>query len=173
MEVIKIPNDRVAVLIGENGKTKDLIEKKCNVTLSISSEGEVEINGETADTFFAKDVVKAIGRGFLPKQALKILNENYQFFLIDLDDYVKSEKAIVRVKGRIIGEEGTMKKEIEAATESYLSIYGDTVGIIAKIDTIEYAKEAISMLIQGAQHASVFSYLARAKQQIFGERLRS
>lgn len=172
MEIVRIPTERISSLTGKNDETKKLLEKRCKVRLNVASDGEVEIEGETAEIFFAKDVVKAIGRGFLPHEALKILEEDYQFYLIDLDDHVKSEKAIVRVKGRIIGEEGKMKTEIEAATESYLSIYGDTVGIISKLDTIEYAKEAIAMLIEGAQHASVFSYLAKAKQQIMGSRLR-
>ena len=173
MEIIKIPADRVSNLVGNNGETKRTIETKCNIKLNIASDGEVEIDGETADIFFAKDVVKAIGRGFPAHEALKILAEDFHFFLIDLDEHVKSDKAIIRIKGRIIGENGTMKTEIEAATDSYLSVYGDTVGIISKIDSMEYAKEAVFMLIEGAQHASVFAYLAKAKQQILGARLRN
>ncbi|MDO8553600.1 MAG: KH domain-containing protein [Candidatus Micrarchaeota archaeon] len=173
MEIIKIPTDRVSALVGNNGEIKKIIEAKCIVKLNIASDGEVEIDGETANIFFAKDVVKAIGRGFKVHDALKILDEDFNFFLIDLDQYVKSDKAIIRIRGRIIGEEGTMKTEIEAATDSYLSIYGDTVGIISKIDSMEYAKEAVFMLIEGAQHASVFAYLAKAKQQIIGARLRN
>jgi len=171
MEIIHIPIERVAVLIGKNGVVKKAIEKECDVELKIAKDGEVEIIGDSIKSFFAKDVVKAIGRGFLPEEALKLLKENYQFYLIDLGDHV-NKKGIIRIKGRVIGKEGKMKKEIETATESYVSVYGDTVGIISNIDTIEQAKEAVFMIINGAQHYSVYNYLAKAKREIMAERLR-
>lgn len=171
MEFVKIPHDRIGVLLGEKGKTKKEIEKECQVTIKIDEDGEVEIEGDTAHSYFAKDVIKAIGRGFSIQEALKIINDNYAFFLIDLDEFTKSEKSITRIKGRVIGEKGRIKKDIESATESFLSIYGDTIGIISKIDTMEYAKEAIYMIIDGSQHSSVINYLAKIRKQILGERL--
>ncbi len=171
MEFVRIPHERIAILLGGKGKSKKQVEKACEVKLRINEDGEVEIEGDTAHTYFAKDVVKAIGRGFPTKDALRIINENYAFYLIDLDDYTKSDKAVTRIKGRVIGEKGKIKKEIESATESMLSIYGDTIGIISKIDTMEYAKEAISMIVGGAQHSRVITYLAKVRREILGERL--
>jgi rRNA processing protein Krr1/Pno1 len=37
---------------------------------------------------------------------------------------------------------------------------------------MEYAKEAIGMLIDGARHASVLGYLAKAKREIVEARLK-
>ena len=172
MEIIKIPEKRVSSLIGDNGKTKKRIEKVCNVKLSIHEEGEVEINGETADEFFAIDVIKAIGRGFEPNDALLVIKDDYQFFLMDLKGYLSNEKAIKRIKGRVIGEKGKIKIEIEEATESKISIYGNTIGIIAKLDTIEYAKEAVLMIVNGSTHNRVFGYLGRIRKQILADRLK-
>lgn len=171
MEIVRIPQERVTVLIGDKGKNKKKVETACTVELTVLSDGEVEITGESMHTFFAKDVVKAIGRGFPVYEALKIIENNYQFYLIDIDEYAKTEKAKVRIKGRIIGEKGKVKTEIESATECYLSIYGDTIGIIAKIDTMEYTKEALMLIISGARHTSLFNYLAKIKRQLLGERL--
>jgi ribosomal RNA assembly protein len=171
MEVIKIPLERVKVLIGENGETKNEIEKRCNIKLRLREEGEIEIDGETTDVYFAKDVIKAIGRGFDPSDALKLCDENYVFFLFNLKEYLPTEKAITRIKGRIIGTKGKMKKEIENATESKISVFGNTIGIISKIDTIEYAKEAILKIIDGAEHSSVYTYLAKVRREILGDRL--
>ncbi len=43
-EHIKIPLERVAVLVGPKGQTKELIEEKSTATLNIDSEsGDVEI----------------------------------------------------------------------------------------------------------------------------------
>lgn len=171
-EVIRIPAERVKVLIGADGKTKELVEKKCRIKLKIDIEGEITLSGESADVFFAKDVVIAIGRGFNPDKALKLAKPDYQFYLIRLKDYLSSDRAIKRIKGRIIGGEGKMKEEIETATGSDLSIYGNTVGIISSIDSIEYAKEAVEMLINGAKHSTVYGYLSRAKRRILESRLK-
>jgi len=171
MEIVKIPAERVKSLIGPEGKTKELIERRCKVALDADREGDVQIKGESADVFFAKDVVKAIGRGFEPRDAMKIIDENYQFELIDLKDILKNEKAITRIKGRVIGEKGKMKSEIEAATESVIAVYGYTIGIISRMDTMGYAKEAITRLIEGSEHAGVYNYLAKAKKEILFNRL--
>ncbi len=172
MEIVRIPAERVSTLIGKNGKVKEDVEKKARVTLEITHDGEVTITGDMTDIFFAKDIVKAIGRGFEPKIALKLLKEGYCFYLIDLKSELDTDNAIKRIKGRIIGEDGKVKTEIEQATDSYISVFGNTVGIISKIDGMEYAKEAIYKLIDGAPHTSVFTYLARIKRQMFTDRLR-
>jgi len=171
-EIVKIPAERVKVLIGPEGKTKKTIEKRCRITLDVGSEGEVTIGGESADIFFSKDVIIAIGRGFNPQKALKLVKLEYQFFLFHLKEYLPTDKAIKRIKGRIIGEKGRMKEEIEQATGSDISVYGNTVGIISKMDSISYAQEAVEMLINGMMHSSVYGYLARAKRRIMEGRLR-
>ena len=171
-EIIRIPAERVKVLLGKEGKTRKLIEKKCKIKLKVDSEGEVSITGESTEIFFAKDVITAIGRGFNPQKALKLVKPDYQFYLFRLKDYLHTDKAITRIKGRIIGENGKMKEEIENATESDLSIYGNTVGVISKLDSIRYAQEAVEMLINGAKHASVYNYLGRARKRILEGRLR-
>jgi ribosomal RNA assembly protein len=171
VEIVKVPEKRIKAFTANSYEAKKLIERKCEVKLEIDTEGEIEIEGECADVFFAKDVVKAIGRGFEPNDAIKIISENYSFHLIDLKEILRNEKAISRIKGRIIGEKGKMKNEIEAATQCKISVYGYTVGIIAELDTIEYSKEAVGKLINGAEHSRVFGYLAKVKKEIFRKKL--
>ncbi|MBI5227719.1 RNA-processing protein [Candidatus Micrarchaeota archaeon] len=172
IEIVRIPTERIGVLIGEKGATKAVIEKKCNVRLNIDEEGDVEIDGESTETFFAKDVVKAMGRGFTPHEALKLIEHDYNLYIIQLKELIGSDKAIIRLKGRVIGENGRMKGDIESATESIVCIYGNTIGIIARIDTMDRAKEAIMMLLDGAPHAVVINYLAKARREIMESRLK-
>jgi ribosomal RNA assembly protein len=172
IEIIRIPEERVKALIGKEGKTKQLIEKKCDVTLAVDSEGEVQIRGDTTEVFFAKDVVKAIGRGFEPRTALKLLDSEYGLYIVSLKEIANSDKAKLRLKGRVIGEKGKIKTEIEHSLDARLSVYGSTIGIIARIDTMEQAKEAVDMLLRGAKHTSVLNYVAKARRQIMQERLR-
>ena len=70
--MIRIPTERITVLIGKSGKTKSEIEKVCSVTLEIDSQTEetlVSGNGdiEKIQPFKAAEIVSAIGRGFSPK----------------------------------------------------------------------------------------------------------
>ncbi len=172
-EIVKIPVERVKVLVGEHGATKKRIERRCNVELVIDPEGEIEIVGEAADIYFVRDVIKAIGRGFPSQASLKLLESEFGLYIIQMKEFAHTEKAISRLKGRVIGENGKIKMQIEEATDSFLSIYGNTVGIISRIDTMDYAKEAISMILNGARHTSVLAYLAKAKREIMEARLRT
>jgi ribosomal RNA assembly protein len=173
MEIIRIPTERVKNLIGEGGDTKKMLEKKCQVKIEVDEEGEVHIEGDAIDEFFAKDVVKAVGRGFRAEDAMKLLAGNYNLLIIDLRDFLSSDKALKRIKARVIGEKGKVKKEIEDATGSVLSIYGHTIGIISRMDSIEYAHAAIVKLLDGAPHSTVIRYLGKVRKKILSERLRN
>ncbi len=171
-EFVRIPAERVRVLLGKDEATKRKIERKCNVELIVDREGEVEIIGDAADVFFVHDIIKAIGRGFAPETALRLLGHDYGLYVIPLKEIVRTDNALSRLKGRVIGERGRIKSAIEDATDSYISVYGNTIAIIARIDTMEYAKEAIGMLLDGARHTSVLSYLAKCKREIMEARLK-
>ncbi|MBI5051189.1 RNA-processing protein [Candidatus Micrarchaeota archaeon] len=173
MEIVKIPIVRIQMLNGPNGETKNHIEKEASVSLSISTDGEVEITGDMANVYFAKNVVKAIGRGFSSKDALRLLKEGFELLIIDLKGFAHTENAMSRIKGRIIGEDGKVKTEIENATESWISVYGSTVSIISKYDSMEYAKEAIMKILDGSPHSAVFNYLAKIKREILSQRLKN
>lgn len=167
MEIVKIPSERVAVLIGKDGETKKQIERMGNVKLNISKEGDVEISGKNSmDEWKAKDIVKAIGRGFAPEKALKLLNDDYYFKIIDLRDIYGSDKEITRYKGRVIGEKGKAKKVIEETSGADICIYGDTIGIIGRIEELSLAENAVDMLLEGASHSRVYSVLERERRKL-------
>ena len=172
MEVVRIPKERVGALMGRDGRVKKRIEKQYKVELEVSEDGEVGIGGDNVGCWFAKDIVKAIGRGFEPKDAMMLFKDNYSFFLIDLREWCNSDNAIRRVKGRVIGEEGKIKGEIEEATDSRLSVYGHTIGIIAPAETMELAKDAIEIILRGAKHSALVHFLGKARDRIMLERLR-
>jgi ribosomal RNA assembly protein len=172
MQIIKIPSERVSTLLGQGGETKDYLEKRMNVSLSVDSEGEVLLEGEPLDEFIGKDIVKAIGRGFDPAVALKLLSDEYGFKLIDLRDYADSDKARHRVMGRIIGEKGRTKEIIHEEVGAEVACYGHTVGVISKLETIDYAMEALFKLIEGSPHSNVYAYLEKCRRKIKEEEVR-
>jgi len=171
---IRIPRERIGVLIGPNGSVKEQIEKTLGVKLQIdSSTGDVSIelnpeNNDPSKLFRAKDVVTAIGRGFSPEKAFRLLeDENTILEIIDLRQiFGKSESDMRRIRGRIIGRDGKTRRIIEELTETYISVYGHTVGIIGDFEKAQIAREAIDMLIKGAMHGTVYRYLHRKRREI-------
>lgn len=171
VEMIKIPADRVGVLLGPGGETKKRLEELTEARIEVNEDGEVSLTGDSHQEFFLKDVIRAIGRGFNPNDAEKLLKDSYSMEIIDLKEVCKGENDAKRIKGRIIGEEGKMKTEIEAATECKISVYGWTAGIIAPLDTMQYALKAVNKIIEGAQLTTVFNDLARYRKEILANRL--
>ena len=176
---VRIPKERVGVLIGPDGKVKQRIEKNFMVELHIEGDfgGVTIVLSEKASDpsllFKAKDTVTAIGRGFSPSQAFRLLlDEDNVFDFIDLRAvFGRSESDIKRVKGRIIGANGKTRKLIEELTEASVVVYGHTIGFIGSFDQIDVARSAVQKLIDGSQHHTVYKYLQRKRSEFKKQRL--
>jgi ribosomal RNA assembly protein len=167
MRYLRIPKDRVGVLIGKDGETKKTIERISQIHLEIDSEeGDIALNEQEAKDplipLKVEDVIRAIGRGFSPEDAFRLFGEETELFIFDIYDYVgKKESHLIRMKSRIIGREGKTKRVIEGLTGGILAIYGHTVAVIADFESIDIAKKAIDMLLSGSEHPTVYRYLER------------
>ena len=176
---VKIPRDRIGALIGPEGEAKQRLEKRLQVELEIDSQsGDVAMSlgkdvQDPSLLFKAKDYVLAVGRGFSPDRADKLLrDEENMLTVVDLREiFGRSNSDIQRVKGRIIGAEGKTRKIIEELSEASISVYGHTVSIIGGVEQSEIAREAVSMFIRGSQHATVYKYLQRKRQDLKKSRL--
>jgi len=175
----KIPKDRIGALIGPEGRVKQAVEKKLKVELSIDSEtGDVKImlapDAEDPSLLFrAQEVIAAVGRGFSPERTFRLINdEDAVLEVIDLRELFGSSQAeLKRVKGRIIGQEGKTRRIVEEMTEADVSVHGHTVAIIANLDQMEVAREAIKMLLRGSQHSTVYRYLHRKRRELKKKKL--
>ena len=176
---VRIPKERVGVLIGSDGKVKRDVEERLQVKLEIESEaGGVEINLDEKATdpsvlFRAKDVVTAVGRGFSPDQAFRLIrNEDVVFDFIDLRAiFGRSDSDIRRVKSRIIGMNGKTRRTIEELTEADVVVYGHTVGFIGTFEQVDIARNAVQMIIQGSEHHSVYNFLQKKRRDIKKQQL--
>ena len=167
-EIIRIPRERIAVLIGEKGSFKRLLQEKLNMNLNIDSkEGVVEITSEDGfNNFLAKNIIQVIGRGLTPEEATCLLNDEYLAEIINIKDFTgSSKKKQERVKGRLIGEEGKVRKLLEKLTNTKIVIYGKTVTIIGLINDVELAKRGVEKLILGAEHGNVYAMIERFKSK--------
>lgn len=154
---IRIPEERRGVLIGRGGRTKIDIEMKTKTKINIGD--YIEITGEPLNVFIAEIIIKAVGRGFSPKMALELLDEEKMFYIIDLP-----ERGLERTRARIIGSYGKARKRIERETNTRLSVYGKTVSLIGKPDNVEIAKKALEKIITGSPHKNAYKTIRKIRK---------
>ena len=170
----RVPKDRIAVLIGSKGVTAKSIRNASGCKeLNIDSEsGEVEAIWGEAGTYDPvkamklPDVIKAIGRGMAPKAAIRLLDDNHFFEMVDLRNFVgKRSNQQRRIRSRIIGSQGRVRKLIESLTDTEITIYKSTVVIIGEQEGLFAARQAIEMLAGGSEHGSVLGYLEKDRRR--------
>ncbi|MBI4019591.1 MAG: RNA-processing protein [Candidatus Aenigmarchaeota archaeon] len=159
---IKIPEERKAVLIGRAGTTKNEIEAKTRTRINIGD--AIVIRGDPLDVMVAAQIISAIGRGFPPMAALKLLDETQTLHIMNLP-----EKGLERVRARIIGTRGKARRRIERETKTRLSVYGKTVSVIGGHERVELAVKALDKLISGAPHKNAYRAIKKIKSDDHGK----
>ena len=179
--ITRIPQDRIAVLIGRKGATRTAIEKESGAKLHIDSKtGDVSVTWEDGIDPVMRmkfpDVIKAIGRGMNPERAIQLLQDEQHLMLYDIREYVgKTANQQRRIRSRIIGRNGRIRELIEEHSGAEMVIYGSTIVIIGDEDALPLAGQAVQRLLQGAEHSSVLKHLEteRRKKRISSTRLES
>lgn len=166
----RVPEDRIGVIIGPGGRTKREIATRTGAELAIDTEeGEVRLSGPDSDpmgVLKARDIVLAIGRGFSPERALRLLKENTFLNVVDIKFTTghREKAALRRIRARAIGARGKARSRIEELSGCSMSVYGSTVALIGEEEQLERASHAVELLLKGSEHATVFHYLARARR---------
>ena len=165
---LRVPKNRVAVIIGREGSVKRDIEESTSTKLNIDSkEGDIFVSGEDAlGLYTAREIIKAIGRGFNPDLAKLLLKPDYIFEVVDLSEFVKSKEVMLRLKGRVIGKEGKSRKVIEELTECNVSVFGKTISIIGLPEPVANARQAVESLLRGSTHANVYKWLEKRRREL-------
>lgn len=166
---LKVPKERVAVLIGKEGCVKNEVEEATKTKLNIDSkEGDVFVSGEDAiGLYSAREIIKAIGRGFNPDIALLLLKQDYIFEIINLSDYAgKSKDNLLRLKGRVIGKEGKARRVIGELANCHICVYGKTISIIGMAENVSVGNQAIDFLLKGSTHANVYKFLEKKRREL-------
>lgn len=175
MQIIKITRKglRKALTTGflEKVKEKGLNIKLDNENLTIefhSNNPFIELKG--------KDVLNAfcLSEGSIDvRRVLSLFSEDTYLRIIDLGEiYNDNEKTIKRILGRVIGANGKTKLIIEEITESSVTIYKDKIFIIGFIEEIHLAYEAIDILMSGATHKKVYTFLEKGRRKIREEKMK-
>jgi ribosomal RNA assembly protein len=173
LEYVRIPLERVGVLIGKDGTVKKSIEESTGTRIDLDSRtGEITIEqveetGDPLAAWVARDIVTAIGRGFSPERASRLLEEDQMLRVTDLTSELgKSEKALHRQKSRLIGRRGRTRSIIEETTRTDISIMGKTVSIIGDDEQVAIAYEAVEMIVRGIPHKIVYKFLEKKSREL-------
>src|SRR3989344_9640657 len=165
---VRIPKERIAVLIGKEGGIKKELEQQTETRIEVDSkEGDIIIHGDDGLKIFeAREIILAVGRGFNPRTALSLLNMDSVFDVINIKDFATTKNSEIRLKSRVIGSEGKTRKLIEELSEAHISIYGKTISLLGRAESVNIAKHAIMMLLRGSPHASVYHWLERKRKTL-------
>jgi ribosomal RNA assembly protein len=153
IEELRIPEDRIPVLIGKDGSVKSMIEELTGTRITITD--WVKISGDDSLKLLkAKEMVKAIGRGFTPEEAERLIDDDHTLRVISLTGETYKKRS--RLLGRVIGNKGRSKNIIEKETGAAIAIKGKTVAIIGTSDQVSPAEEAIQELLCGKTHGHAY-----------------
>lgn len=159
MRQVRIPEERVPVLIGEDGETLEEIQELLKVDIRVKG-NEVEIDSDDPlESIRAQNVVKAIGRGFPPEKAFRLLEDNSGMAIINIKNYASTDNSKRRLKGLVIGRDGETRRQFENMTDTEIRVYGKTVAILGPLANVEVAKKAVEMLLETGSHSAAYNYL--------------
>lgn len=165
MREVRIPEERVAVLIGEGGETKERIEETIDCDIEVQ-DNLVRIEGDPIDEMDGFSIAKAVGRGFNPEKAMRIAERNKMLHIINISDFASTENSRDRLKGRVIGRDGETRRHLEKDGNVDIAVFGKTVGIIGHAQNIEVISEVIKQLLNGRSHSSAYNYLEKNQNKI-------
>ena len=77
----------------------------------------------------------------------------------------KKPNHVRRMRARLIGTDGKTRRVLEDLSETYISVYGNTVGVIGDEWGSDVARRGLDMLLSGAEHRTVYSFMERMRRK--------
>jgi len=154
---LAIPEERLKLLKADT-KWRTQLEKFSDVKVDLQEDVALE-GKDHIMVMRVKLVFQAFGRGFDFDTALNLLDEDFILDVIYLGAYTKSRNRMIDLKGRIIGTKGKIKNIIEKKTETNIAVYGKTVSVIGRFESMQKAKAVIEMILSGRKHGTALKLL--------------
>ncbi len=144
-------------------QNKKRLEKSLNVRIYFSGKN-ISLEGATIDEYIAVNAIEALDLGFSLEQALLLKEEDIILEKINIKDITKRHD-LESVRARIIGTRGKTKSVLESLSDCFISLHGNTVGLIGRTEEIKKAMQALTSLIHGSKQSKVYSYLERGRSR--------
>jgi ribosomal RNA assembly protein len=143
-------------------KFRKQIENALDVKITI--EGDMaNIEGESFGEYTALSVIESLNYGFDLPIALQLKNEEFMMEKLNLKRLTRPSR-LATIKGRIIGLGGKTKRLIAELTDCEIAIKDNIIAIIGRTSDVDITKQAISSLIHGSPHSSVYAFLEKNRK---------
>ena len=169
---VRVPEDRLGAIIGVGGETRRAIADRTGASLEIeTAEETVRLAAPDASDptglLKARDIVTAIGRGFAPGRAFRLLREDSYLAVIDIKTTTgkRTKEALRRIRARVIGVRGRARERIEELSGCSVSVQGGTVALNGDEKQLLRATRAVQLLLRGSEHTTVFRMLAHERRE--------
>jgi ribosomal RNA assembly protein len=167
----RIPSERLGVLIGPDGVTKQRLQQSTGTRIAVDSvSGEVTIDETDAPdpvmALKARDIVHAMARGFSEDRAFRLLDEDAYLEILDIKDFAHSRNRVAQIRARLIGTRGKTRRIIEELTGVDVSVWGHTIALIGGTFEMVIARDAVIMLLRGSEHKTVYRFLERKRADL-------
>src|SRR5256712_9531222 len=167
----RISAERIGVLIGPEGTTKERLQKATGTRISVdSTTGDVTIDEAQAQdpvlALKAKDVVQAMARGFSEDRAFRLLDEDAYFEVLDIKDFAHSKNRVAQIRARLIGTRGKTRRLIEELTGVEVSVWSHTIALIGGTFELAIAPEGVFMPLRWSQPKTAHRFLSRKRAGI-------
>lgn len=161
---LKIPEDK-----NIDYKLLEEIKKNLSVNFAILENRTIEFESEDAYKLLkSKEIMNAYLLGFGYEDCKKLLKDDHRLEIIEIKSFLLNKNNRNRLKelrGRIIGEKGKAKRNIQELTKTKILIHRNVVGIIGNEENVEIAKRAIEMILEGRMHSTVYKFLTKELQK--------
>lgn len=163
MKTIVFSGKELYRVIGKGRKNIERLEKELNVKIEINDFGEIKIEGkDPLKEYLCAEMMDALSIGFEIESVIVLKDEENIYRKILLKNLVKPSR-IRAIRGRIIGTGGKAKRITEELSETSITVSENVVGIIGLAENVQIANTAISMIISGNPHSSVYKYLEKTR----------
>lgn len=119
---------------------------------------------EKSDVLKIRDFIIALDNCVDEYTALDIIKRDYMLYLIDLRN-IFSKDDVRRVLARVIGEGGKIKSRISEITGCSIIINEPNIILIGGYEDVEYAKQAIQIIVDGSPYTKLFKYLEKVRRE--------
>ncbi len=138
-------------------KNRKRLEQELNVKIT-NKKNEISLEGDPNNEYLAEKVIEALDYGIPYSEALKIKKEDKSFEIINIKEYT-NQKNLVRVRGRIIGQNGKVLKTLSTLTDSSIELKENFIAIVTDTENMERLTRAIIAILKGAKHGAVYKEL--------------
>lgn len=166
MRVLAVPRNRLNAFKKNGCALLKEVAARGGVECRIDEDGNVEVKGRGADSggreWIAEQVIRAFALGFEPKHAFKLFDDDFFLEVLDLELLLsKSEKRLTRMKARIIGSGGRVKKNIEELSGAHVAVSENRVALLGRYEDLKLARAAVSQLLEGKEIPTVYAFLEK------------